>query len=434
MNFQETVQYLYTSLPVFQHSGGAAYKPGLQTISELDVIMGSPHNRYATIHIAGTNGKGSVSHMLAAALQQSGYKTGLFTSPHLIDFRERIKVNGEMITESYVVEFVERYKSTFEKIQPSFFEVTTAMAFEYFAYNQVDIAIIETGMGGRLDATNIITPVMSIITNVSFDHTQFLGKQLTDIAFEKAGIIKTHVPVVIGETLPESKPVFQAKAKELNCPITFADEEIVVTQTGQNNEGQWMDIRQHGKTISVLTDLRGTYQRANIVTVLAALECLHHYSKFNVPEECMIAALSKTSQITGLRGRWQMLNTNPYTVCDTGHNPAGLSWVVQQISKSQYRKLHMVIGFVKDKDISEILQLLPQDATYYFTKASIERSLDESTLADEAKKYKLYGQSYPTVAEAMHAAFSVANPDDMIFIGGSTFVVADCLQANRLNF
>jgi dihydrofolate synthase/folylpolyglutamate synthase len=429
MSYQDAVHYLCTSLPVFQHSGGSAYKPGLQTISELDDFYGNPHRRYRTIHVAGTNGKGSVSHMLAAILQGAGYKTGLFTSPHLTDFRERIKINGEMITEDEVVELVTRSRAMFDKVQPSFFEMTTAMAFDHFARHTVDVAIIETGMGGRLDATNIIRPAMSVITNISMDHMQFLGNNPVAIATEKAGIIKPGVPVVIGETQSGPAQVFEERAREMGSTIVFADRHARISRSYHTADGQAFYMEQNGREapVPVVIDLDGDYQQKNIITVLMALQCLRRHAGVEIAPDRILPSLAHAAQTTGLHGRWQKLREKPFTVCDTAHNTAGWTWVKQQIEQCAYQKLHMVVGFVNDKDISGILQLMPRDAVYYFTKASIPRALDEIELMKKASEYSLKGNAYPDVAGAIEAVLRDAAADDMVYIGGSTFVVAEAL-------
>jgi len=427
--YSDVIRYLFHALPVFEHSGGSAYKPGLQTICELDEFYGSPHRRYRTIHVAGTNGKGSVSHLLAAILQGAGYKTGLFTSPHLIDFRERIRINGQMITEDEVLEFVTRSRAMFDKVQPSFFEMNTAMAFDHFARHAVDIAIIETGMGGRLDATNIIRPVMSVITNISMDHTQFLGNNLISIATEKAGIIKPGVPVVIGESQPGPMTVFEEKASAEGCYIVFADQHARVSRSYHTGEGHVFYLEQNGKEapLPVVIDLDGDYQQKNLITALIALQSLRHHTGVEIASDTIIPSLAHAAQTTGLCGRWQKFCEKPFTVCDTAHNPAGWTWVRRQIDRCTYRRLHMVLGFVSDKDISGILELMPCDAVYYFTKASITRALNETELMKNAEEYGLKGNSYPTVTSACEAALLDAAGDDMIFIGGSTFVVAEAM-------
>ena len=430
MNYSETVHFLFTSLPVFQHSGGSAYKPGLQTACELDDFYGNPHRKYKTIHVAGTNGKGSVSHMLAAVLQGCGYKTGLFTSPHLEDFRERIKVNGEMISEQEVVEFVERSRNLFDKVQPSFFEMTSAMAFDHFARRQVDIAVIETGMGGRLDATNIILPVMSVITNIGYDHTMFLGNNLIAISGEKAGIIKPNVPVVIGESQSGTNQVFEKKARQLGCPIVFADQHARVSRTEYLPSGQALYIKQNEQEHPqpVIIDLIGDYQQTNIVTVLMTIQCLRLHTNIEIASENILPSLKHAARTTGLRGRWQVLRQEPLVVCDVGHNVDGFSWIIRQLGCCVYEKLHIVVGFVNDKDVSGMLGFLPPNAVYYFTKASIPRALDENELARQAGECGLSGTPYPLTDMAIEAALRNADATDMIFIGGSTFVVAEALS------
>ena len=429
-NYQDIVHYLFTSLPVFQHSGGTAYKPGLQTISELDDFYGNPHRKYKTIHIAGTNGKGSVSHMLAAILQGAGYRTGLFTSPHLLDFRERIRINGKMISENEVVEFVERSRAMFDRVQPSFFEMTTAMAFAHFARHAVDYAIIETGMGGRLDATNIITPIMSVITNISMDHAQFLGKNPVAIAAEKAGIIKPGVPVVIGETQPGPALVFEDRARDAGCHIVFADQRAKVSRSYQTANGQAIYMEQYGKegTVPVIIDLFGDYQQKNLNTALIALQCMRHFAKVEILSDSILPSLAHAAKTTGLRGRWQTIRKKPLVVCDIAHNTAGWTFIRQQIDRCTYRRLHMVLGFVNDKDLSGILELMPRNAVYYFTKASIPRALEENELMNVAARYTLQGNAYSRVADAIEDALRNAAEDDMIYIGGSTFVVSEALK------
>lgn len=427
MNYSDTVHYLFTALPVFQHSGGAAYKPGLQAIGELDDFYGNPHMRYRTIHVAGTNGKGSVSHMLAAILQGAGYKTGLFTSPHLADFRERIRIDGRMIAEEEVVEFVHRSRAVFDRVQPSFFEMTAAMAFDHFARHAVDFAVIETGMGGRLDATNIIRPALSVITNISMDHTQFLGSNPVAIAAEKAGIIKPGVPVVIGETQPGPDRVFENAAQAAGSIIVFADRHARVSRSYHTAEGQIFYMEQNGQEapLPVAVDLNGDYQRKNIVTALIALQCLRRHAGVEIDPDTILPSLAHAAQTTGLRGRWQTLCRKPLTVCDTAHNPAGWDWVKQQLERCACAKLHMVVGFVNDKDISGMLELMPRDAAYYFTRAAIPRSLDETELMKKAAEHGLRGTAHSSVASAVGAALREAADDDMVYIGGSTFVVAE---------
>ena len=408
MTYKETIEYLFNSTPVFEHVGASAYKPGLQTTEILDAHYGHPHKNFKTIHIAGTNGKGSVSHSLASILQEAGYKVGLYTSPHLIDFRERIRVNGIPVSEEYVIRFVEDFKHLNSKrihpLSPSFFELTTALAFKYFAEEKVDIAVIEVGLGGRLDCTNIITPILSVITNISFDHTQFLGNTLAQIASEKAGIIKHQVPVVIGETTKETRPVFEKKAKEMDAPIFFA-EEIDRSECDQYE-----------------FELKGSYQKKNLRTILCAMKRL----PFIHPEHIQ-KGLTNVCKNTGLMGRWQTLSTNPLIICDTGHNVGGWKYLAPQISSVPCDRLHIVFGMVDDKDIRNVLSMLPKNAVYYFTQANNHRAIPAQQVGELAKEYGLSGNTYPTVAQAYEEAKSSASENDFIFIGGSCYIVADLL-------
>lgn len=403
MNYPETLDYLFGQLPMYQRIGNAAYKANLDNTYYLSELLNHPEKRFKSVHIAGTNGKGSTSHMLASIFQEAGYKVGLYTSPHLKDFRERIKINGEMISENEVIDFVKEYKNEFEKIQLSFFEWTVGLAFHYFANQKVDIAIVETGLGGRLDSTNIVTPEVAVITNISMDHTQFLGDTLAKIAAEKAGIIKSTIPVVIGETQPAIKHVFIEKAKQLNAPIQFADE--YPTQEYES-------------------DLKGIYQQKNKKTVVATIQILQKLG-WKIAANHIKKGLLNVVENTGLMGRWQVLNNQPLTVCDTGHNEAGIKLILAQLSKQQFEKLHVVLGVVNDKDITNILALLPNNAIYYFCQAKIPRALDVHTLAEKATAVGLSGKIFSTVEAAYQAARKNASTDDMIFIGGSTFVVAE---------
>ncbi len=429
MDYAQTLQYLYNQLPMYQRVGQAAYKADLNNTLALDDYFGHPHSTFRTIHVAGTNGKGSVSHSLAAILQSAGYKTGLYTSPHLKDFRERIRVNGQMITENAVVDFVACHKTILEDLQPSFFEMTVAMAFDWFRTQKVDVAIVEVGMGGRLDSTNIITPDLSVITNIGLDHTAFLGSTLAAIAGEKAGIIKPGIPVVIGERHPQTAPVFTARAQELASELVFAEDRFEVTWAA-NTIGRQQIFNINSQEVLRYKDLEfallGHYQRKNILTILAAVELLVRggYSLF---ESALRAGLSDVSGLTGLMGRWQEIGHNPLMVVDTGHNEHGVREVVAQIQATPHQKLHIVWGMVNDKDPKSVLGLLPKEAIYYFTRASIPRSLDENVLLEHAQQAGLNGQSYGNVAEAMAAAKKNAGVNDLIFIGGSTFIVADAL-------
>ncbi len=422
MNYPETLAWLFAQLPMYQRIGQAAYKNNLDNTLELDRCFNYPHRAFKSIHIAGTNGKGSVSHMLASILQEAGYKTGLYTSPHLKDFRERIRINGEMVPEAYVTRFVETNRELFERIRPSFFEMTVAMAFRYFADCGVEIAVIETGLGGRLDSTNIVQPELSIITNISLDHTALLGGTLPEIAREKAGVIKADTPVVVGTYDPAYDFVFMQKAAAYNAPLTFASQQWSV----ERNQADRYDVTgvNGARYPDLACGLKGNYQRKNIPVVLEAAQILQRKG-FAVHERDIRAGLQQVIPNTGLLGRWQQLNERPLTVCDTGHNEDGIREIVAQLNSSAYRKLHMVFGMVNDKDISGVLSLLPTDAVYYFCKASIPRSLDENSLAEQAGRYGLQGNTYSTVAAAYAAARKQAYPEDMIYIGGSTFVVAE---------
>ncbi len=426
MNYPKTLDYMFSQLPMFQRIGAAAYKADLNNTIALATLTGNPQNNFNVIHVAGTNGKGSVSHMLASIMQENNLKTGLFTSPHLSDFRERIKINGEMVEEDFVVDFIEKYKTDFEQIKPSFFEMTFAMAMSWFSANKVDIAIVETGMGGRLDSTNIITPLLSIITNISPDHTQFLGKTMEAIAHEKAGIIKPGIPVVIGETNPLTAPVFKEKATENKSPIVFADQlvKVIAENTPQNETRMNVTALVHGFTLKFSSPLAGHYQVKNIATVVAAMETLKS-TYFKYENFALRDGVNNTLKNTGLKGRWQILNDQPLTICDIAHNPDGITQIVNQLARMNYNKLHFVLGVVNDKDIHEILRLLPGDATYYFCKADIPRGLDAHELKTLANEAALQGGTYNSVKDALEAANKNALPNDLIFIGGSAFVVAE---------
>ena len=405
MNYQDTIQYLYNSTPVFEHVGASAYKEGLSNSWALDEHFNHPHTKFKTIHVAGTNGKGSCSHTLAAILQAEGYRVGLFTSPHLVDFRERIKVNGECISQEYVIDFVENERSFFEPLHPSFFELTTAMAFKYFADAHVDIAVIEVGLGGRLDCTNIITPILSVITNISLDHTQFLGDTLEKIATEKAGIIKRDIPVVIGETTPETRNVFLNKAKEMNAPVFFAEEY-------NNPIANELDF-----------ELKGSYQEKNKQTIL----CTISHLPLQISPSSVKEGLSHVVELTGLMGRWQTIREHPTVICDTGHNVGGWQYLSQQIKSQPCKNLHIVFGMVDDKDIDTVMNMLPTNATYYFTQAQTKRAIPANIVEEKGKEHHLKGYVFPQVADAYKAALHHANEDDFIFVGGSSYIVADFL-------
>ena len=396
---------------MFQQVGGAAYKEGLENTLTLDAHFGHPHRRYRTIHVAGTNGKGSCSHTLAAVLQEAGYKVGLYTSPHLVDFRERIRVNGVPVPEEYVIRFVEEERSFFEPLHPSFFELTTAMAFRYFADERVDVAVVEVGLGGRLDCTNIIRPDLCVITNISFDHVQFLGNTLEKIAREKAGIIKRGVPVVIGEATEETRPVFEAKAKETDAPIYFAED---------CDREDYPDIE---------FELKGLYQKKNKQTLLTALPMLKE-AGYHIDEQAVRSGFAHVTSLTGLMGRWQKLQNSPTLVCDTGHNVGGIRYIVEQLKEEKYRQLHIVMGMVNDKDVRGVLGLMPKEAVYYFTQASVKRAMPAGRLKELGLEAGLRGECYADVPAAVRAAQKESLPEDFIFVGGSSFIVADLL-ANR---
>ena len=429
MTYEETIQYLFNSAPLFQHVGGAAYKEGLSTTHILDAHFNHPHNQYKTIHVAGTNGKGSCAHTIAAILQHTGLKVGLYTSPHLVDFRERIRINGEMMPQQYVIDFVEEERSFFEPLHPSFFELTTALAFKYFAEQHVDVAVIEVGLGGRLDCTNIISPILSVITNISFDHTQFLGNTLAQIASEKAGIIKHKVPVIIGECNAETRSVFEHKAHEVEAPILFAeDNKEVLSSEFSDLYGHKL---RHYTTRSfgdIYGELTGECQIKNANTILCAL---HSLSKiFSVTHEDITYAFEHVCEMTGLRGRWQILQEHPTIICDTGHNTGGWQYLAHQLAQiaTSGNKLHIVFGMASDKDIERVMSTLPHEACYYWTKASVKRATSEQTIANIATKYDLHGKTYSNVAEAYEAAVNNASTNDYIYVGGSSFIVADLLH------
>lgn len=430
MNYHETLDFLFAQLPMYQRVGKAAYKADLATTLALDDYFNHPHQAYKTIHIGGTNGKGSVSHCLASVLQEAGYKVGLYTSPHLKDFRERIRVNGQMMSEQAVIDFVANHQNIIKELQPSFFEMSVAMAFEYFKKEAVDVAIIEVGMGGRLDSTNIISPEVSAITNIGLDHTAFLGDSLDKIAIEKGGIIKKNVPVIIGQTQAETEPVFASLAKERGTSIAFADKQLQVsTATFSIDEKQVFQIYRNEQLAyaDLKLDLLGTYQQKNVLTALAIIEQLQKVN-FTISKEHIYQGFEKVVNNTGLLGRWQQLGYNPRIICDTGHNLDGISMLVEQMMNTPHDKLHIILGMVNDKDHAAVLGILPKHANYYFTKAAIPRSLNEKTLKEMAEKVQLSGNTYPDVHSALAAAKKNANANDLIFIGGSTFIVADLLE------
>ena len=432
MTYQETIQYLYASQPAFHLVGAAAYKPGLDNTYRLMAHLGNPHERLRAVHIAGTNGKGSTSHLIAATLQAQGYRVGLFTSPHLVDFRERIRISGEMIPEEMVIEFVENNRAFLDEVRPSFFETTMALAFWYFAELQVDIAVIEVGLGGRLDSTNILTPLLSVITNIGIDHTEFLGTTLTQIAHEKAGIIKSHIPCVIGETHPDTQQVFLNRAHECDilgdglettdCRIWFAD--------------QCGFMRRRRLKEAPLCQLQGCYQEKNQQTAFVALQVLRNHSNIKISTEALATGFAQVCTLTGLRGRWEILSESPLTICDTGHNSHGIRYVVEQLKtengklKTEKGKLHIVFGMVSDKDIDVVLNLLPEEAVYYFTQPNTSRALPAAEL--QAKWHALhpmhkYNMCFYSVCDAIAVAKQQATSEDIIFIGGSNYVVGEAL-------
>lgn len=426
MNYQQTLDYLYQRLPMFSRIGAAAYKADLGNTVELCQSLGDPQQRFKTIHVAGTNGKGSVSHMLAAILQTAGYRTGLYTSPHLYDFRERIRVNGEMIDEPFVVDFTRRIQPMIDKTEPSFFEITVAMAFDYFAQQQVDIAVIETGLGGRLDSTNIITPELSIITNIGWDHMNLLGDSLDKIAFEKAGIIKNKIPVVIGEWLPETKPVFEKTATDKQAPLHFAAGKRQVMDWQWNHHHLSLEIAEQHKTDHQRyeLDLPGIYQAKNILTVLEAVQVLTE-SGWKISHAQVHDALKQVKKLTGLHGRWEILRFSPLLVLDVAHNVDGIQQLLQQVEVTDHHQLHIVTGMVKDKEIGKVLELLPRHAQYYFTQAHIPRALPVDELQSRAASSGLHGVSYTDVNEAIKAALTKAKENDMIVVCGSVFLVGE---------
>ncbi len=417
---------MFNKLPMYQLIGGAAYKADMNNTIQLLNLLDNPQNNFKSVHVAGTNGKGSVSHMLASVFQEAGYKTGLYTSPHLRDFRERIRINGEMIPEENVMQFMEAYKDKFETMGLSFFEMTVGMAFDYFSKEKIDIAIVEVGMGGRLDSTNIITPELSIITNIDFDHMKFLGDTRAKIAYEKAGIIKPGIPVVIGETHPETQQVFIDKAQECNSPILFADQvfdcdKIHIESYTEQKYDVWKNSELYMEALEI--PLMGNYQQKNLTTVMCALDLLRN--KFDLSEDIIRDGIAKVIRNTHLMGRWQILCKDPLTIADTGHNVAGIKEVVLQLAEMQYNKLHFVLGMVNDKDIDSVLHLLPHSAEYYFCKADIPRGLDANILAQKAFDLGLRGQVFESVSHAYRSALNNAHFGDVVFIGGSNFTVAE---------
>lgn len=425
LQYKETLDYLYSQLPMFQRVGAAAFKKDLTNIRALCEFLGNPQEKFPSIHVAGTNGKGSTCYMLSAILQAHGYKTGLYVSPHYKDFRERVRINGVYVPKKFVVEFAERIKPMIEKIQPSFFEITVALAFEYFAQSKIDVAVIEVGMGGRLDSTNIITPLVSVITNISYDHMQFLGNTLPEIAGEKAGIIKPKVPVVIGETQSETKPVFDAKATEMHASIVYADQHFEAAIQDQSLTHTVFDVTQDGKLKykNLIVNVHADYQAKNLQTALQAVEVLKQH--FSLEENKIRAGLHDLKKRTRFIGRWQLLGEKPIILADSAHNEGGLQLAMQQLTKIPHLNLHFVLGVVNDKDLSKMLSMLPRNARYYFAKANIPRGLDAKVLQEQAAAVGLKGKTYISVKNALKAAKRQARPDDLIYVGGSIFVVAE---------
>ena len=431
MNYSQTLEFLFSSLPSFQNVGADAYKPGLERVAEFCRHLGNPQRNYYTIHVAGTNGKGSVSHILASVLREAGYRVGLFTSPHLKDFRERMRVDGKMIPKQRVVNFVDKNMAKMQELQLSFFEMTTAMAFDYFAYSDVEVAVIETGLGGRLDATNVITPLVSIITNVGFDHTDLLGNTLREIASEKAGIIKKSVPVIIGESNEEYNDVFEAKAAVGRSRVIYAEDSFRYIEHRVEGSKQHIALERmcDGRIYDLELDLAGEYQRKNAVTAAAVVHYLHDSSPLTISRRAFIEGFAKAASSTGLVGRWQTLSEKPWIVCDTGHNAHGISYVASMLKDAaqRYNRQIIVIGFAREKNINEVLPLLPREAYYIFTQANVSRAMSVDELAEQAATAGLQGEIQPSVAEAMTRAKELAAEEDMIFVGGSNFVVAEVL-------
>lgn len=428
MIYHQTIEYLYSRTPMFQNVGNKAYKEGLSNTVILDNMTGHPHKLFKSIHIAGTNGKGSVSHTIAGILQSTGLKVGLYTSPHLVDFRERIRINGQPIDQNFVVKFIEDYKDVIEDIKPSFFEITTALAFSYFAEREVDIAVIETGLGGRLDCTNIIKPILSVITNIGFDHTALLGSTLEQIATEKAGIIKPKTPVVIGEYTPETKGVFETKANETGSQIIYAqDNNLILSEENRSIDCVYYKT----KDLYIKSELAGYCQNKNANTILHAAYKLQELG-LKITDNDILKGFANIIETTGLRGRWQKVSSHPLIVCDTAHNSHGIKYIAQQLEnysdRKEYSNIRIVVGMVKDKDISTALALLPKNAKYYFTQASVERSATAAEIQKIGLSLGLHGNTYNTVPQAIAAARAEASPNDFIFVGGSTFVVADLLS------
>ena len=429
MNYNQTLEFLFQSLPAFETQGATGYKPGLERISAFCRHIGNPQRNFFTIHVAGTNGKGSVAHIIASVLQQAGYRTGLFTSPHLVDFRERIRVDGEMIPKQKVVNFVDKHHDKMVELELSFFEMTAAMAFDYFAQSDVEVAVIETGLGGQLDATNIIVPILSIVTNIGLEHTALLGDTLQKIAAEKAGIIKKSIPVIVGEADNRYNEVFEQVAAANKSRVIYAEKAFLCEEQHSEGEHQRFRLRRtrDNQAFEVELDLQGNYQRRNIVTASAAVDFLHEETPLTISRRAYLEGMKNAAANTSLMGRWQKLAEAPLTICDTGHNAHGIAWVARQLSETPHRELYCIIGFVRDKDLAHILPLLPHDAHYIFTQARSERALPAADLTAKAAIYGLHGEAVEQVADALVRARELASAEDMIFIGGSTYVVAEVL-------
>jgi len=427
--YEQVLDWMFNQIPMYQRQGKAAYKADLSTTQALDAYMGHPHRTFSTIHVGGTNGKGSVAHMLASVLQSAGYRTGLYTSPHLNDFRERIRVDGQMVDRNYVISFIERHRDHFVNVKPSFFEMTVAMAFDFFRKARVDVAVIEVGLGGRLDSTNIIDPDLSVITNISLDHTQFLGDSVEEIAREKAGIIKQNKPVVVGEYDPRTAEIFREKAQNARSQLFFADQHYQITKHKEGmSQSSCYTIHAGEQVIytRLCTDLMGIYQSKNLLTTLRALDVLQERGYAITPGQVR-QGLSNVGKITGFRGRWFILQKNPLIICDTAHNEAGLTINIREAEKLNRGKLHFVLSFVNDKQLDAILKIFPPSALYYFTRADIPRALEENKLAEMATRYGLTGQSYPVAGDALQAAKKAARQEDLIYVGGSTFLVSELI-------
>ena len=429
MNYTQTLEFLFSSLPAYERTGTSGYKPGLERITSFCRHLGTPQRNFFPVHVAGTNGKGSVSHMIAAVLQQAGYRTGLFTSPHLKDFRERIRVDGEMIPKQKVVNFVDKHHDVMVASELSFFEMTAALAFDYFAQSDVEVAVIETGLGGRLDATNLILPIVSIVTNIGLEHTALLGDTLRKIAREKAGIIKKSIPVILGEANPAYNEVFETVAAENRSKLIYAEQAVACTPLGRQGDRQRFRLvrTRDGHEFEVELDMAGLYQYHNVITATAALDFMHEETPLSISRRAYLEGMRDAAANTSLLGRWQKLADAPLTICDTGHNPHGIAYVARQLRESKYEKLYCVVGFVKDKDLAHILPHLPREAHYLFTQAQSERSVPAQELAAKASIYGLSGEAIETVPQAVERARELATEADMIFIGGSTYVVGEAL-------